>query len=158
MGRYDRLPDPYASLRQSAPRTGPSVPNMGGFNATPQVTSASRVTPPPTAAAGRPGPTPEKPPPGALLPAAAPAGEADPLAARVTAALGQPRPGAGAAAPAVAAPTVMAPDPNYQAALAAALEKFGHYPGMDDPDHPPPPIVPGALSYNPFAPKGGEWS
>jgi hypothetical protein len=37
------------------------------------------------------------------------------------------------------------------------LQRFGAYPGQDDPEAPPPPIVPWLPSYNPFAPAGQEW-
>lgn len=37
------------------------------------------------------------------------------------------------------------------------LQRFGDYPGMDDPAAPPPPIVPWLPSYNPWAPPGKEW-
>jgi hypothetical protein len=46
----------------------------------------------------------------------------------------------------------------YEQERAAKLRAFGRYPGMDDPRSPAPPVEPGKPSYNPFAPRGQEWS
>jgi hypothetical protein len=47
---------------------------------------------------------------------------------------------------------------DYKVRQAEALAAYGPYPGMDDPNHPAPVVIPGGPNYNPFAPKGGEWS
>jgi hypothetical protein len=46
----------------------------------------------------------------------------------------------------------------YQAERASKAKAFGSYPWMHDPAAPAPPIEPGQPSYNPFAPRGSEWS
>lgn len=43
---------------------------------------------------------------------------------------------------------------DYKAKQAAALERFGRYLMMDDPNAPPPPIEVAGVSYNPYT---GQW-
>ena len=54
-----RPPGPMDRLRRQAPRTGPSVPNMGGINAVPLPPQRTNLARPPMPAdSGRPGPVP----------------------------------------------------------------------------------------------------
>lgn len=72
MGVSDRVPDPYASLRASAPRTGPGVPNMGGMPAQPNAPQRTNLPDQPSLRTAPPGPVPgasvQPTAPGALPP------------------------------------------------------------------------------------------
>lgn len=131
MPRYDRIPSPTDLMRESTPRDGPvGVPNMGGF-ANPEPTQPRPVAAPPAPAAGRPGPAPGT----------------------------SPRPAQQQRAPRQPAQAPIMADPlaELRASTHDSLVRFGSFPGMDDPEHPPPPIREGMPAFNPFAPPGAGW-
>jgi hypothetical protein len=45
---------------------------------------------------------------------------------------------------------------QYRKRFGEAVQAFGDHPFSSDPNAPPPPVTPGALSFNPFSPQG--WS